>query len=39
MPGRDDDLIQWLNSLGKGEKSFHIRHALREWLIMHSRTK
>ncbi len=30
MPGRDDDLIEWLENLGEGEKSFYIRQALRE---------
>lgn len=29
-PGRDDELIQWLESLGKGERSCFIRKALRE---------
>ena len=32
MPGRDNDLIEWLQNLGEGEKSFHIRQALRERL-------
>ncbi len=33
MPGRDDDLIEWLETLGEGEKSFHIRQVLREKLF------
>jgi len=33
MPGRDDDLIDWLQNLGEGEKSFHIRQALRERIL------
>jgi len=33
MPGRDDDLIEWLENLGEGEKSFHIRQALREKVL------
>lgn len=32
MPGRDDDLIEWLESLGKGEISFYIRQVLRRGL-------
>ncbi len=31
-PGRDDDIIRWLKSLGEKERSFYIRMALREWL-------
>jgi len=31
-PGRDDDLIRWLEPLGEGERSFHIRQALRRGL-------
>lgn len=27
--GRDRDLIAWLESFGEGERSFHIRQALR----------
>lgn len=29
-PGRDEDLITWLESLGEGERSFFIRNALRK---------
>ena len=32
MPGRDDDLIQWLETLGEGERSFYIRQVLRRGL-------
>ncbi len=28
-PGRDDDLIAWLESLGAGDQSYHIRETLR----------
>ena len=28
-PGRDDDLIKWLEEIGEGERSFFIRQALR----------
>ena len=28
-PGRDDDLIAWVNSLGQDERSYNIRQALR----------
>jgi len=28
-PGRDDDLISWINSLGQDERSYNIRQALR----------
>lgn len=31
-PERDSDLIEWLNSLGEGERSCFIRHALRKTL-------
>jgi hypothetical protein len=31
-PERDSDLIAWLNSLGEGERSCFIRHALRKTL-------
>ena len=31
-PGRDDDLIGWLEALGEGERSYHIRQALRRGL-------
>jgi hypothetical protein len=31
-PERDSDLIEWLNSLGEGERSCFIRHALRKAL-------
>lgn len=31
-PERDNDLIDWLNSLGEGERSFFIRQALRQAL-------
>ena len=30
--GRDDDLIQWLESLGEGERSHFIRQTLRRGL-------
>jgi|GEM_PF-2879996 len=29
---RDEDLIAWLESLGEGERSFHIRQTLRQGL-------
>lgn len=29
-PGRDQDLITWLDSLGEGERSFFIRNTLRK---------
>lgn len=29
---RDKDLINWLEGLGKGERSFYIRQALRQAL-------
>ena len=29
---RDDDLLQWFNALGEGERSFFIRQALRRGL-------
>ncbi len=29
QPGRDDELIRWLDSLGAGERSHYIRQALR----------
>jgi hypothetical protein len=28
-PGRDDDLIEWAESLGAGDQSYHIRETLR----------
>ncbi len=28
-PGRDDDLIRWLESLGSGDQSYYIRESLR----------
>jgi len=28
-PGRDDDLIAWISSLGQDERSYNIRRALR----------
>ncbi len=28
-PGRDNDLIEWLESLGTGDKSYFIRESLR----------
>ena len=28
-PGKDDDLIKWLESLGSGDKSYFIRETLR----------
>lgn len=31
-PERDSDLINWLDSLGEGERSFFIRQALRQAL-------
>jgi hypothetical protein len=30
--GRDDDLIQWLDGLPEGERSFYLRQALRKGL-------
>jgi len=32
-PGRDDMIIDWLNSLGDNDKSYHIREALRSYLL------
>jgi hypothetical protein len=29
---RDEDLLQWFNALGEGERSFFIRQALRRGL-------
>jgi hypothetical protein len=29
-PGRDDEIIQWLNSRSKRERSFFIREALKK---------
>lgn len=31
-PGRDDQIIEWLDSLPQDEKGVFIRQALREWL-------
>jgi len=31
-PGRDDDLIGWLEALGEGERSYSIRQTLRRGL-------
>ena len=31
-PGRDDDLISWLEALGEGERSYCIRQTLRRGL-------
>ena len=31
-PGRDDDLIDWMKTLGEGERSFHLRQTLRRGL-------
>jgi len=31
-PGRDDDLIAWLESMGEGERSYFIRQVLRRGL-------
>ncbi len=28
-PGRDDDLIRWVESLGNGDQSYYIRESLR----------
>ena len=32
-PGRDDIIIDWLISLGDNDKSYHIREALRSYLL------
>ena len=34
-PGRDDDLINWFESLGDGDKSYYIRETLRKNLNSH----
>ncbi len=31
--GRDDDLISWINNAGEGDRSYHIREALRQSLF------
>ena len=31
-PGRDDELIKWLEHVGKNDRSYHIREALRGFL-------
>ncbi len=32
-PGRDDDLISWINNAGEGDRSYHIREVLRQSLF------
>lgn len=32
-PGRDDDIIDWLESLGEGERSFFMRQAIRTAIL------
>jgi len=32
-PGRDDDLISWIYGAGDGDRSYHIREALRQGLL------
>ena len=32
-PGRDDDLISFINNAGEGDRSYHIREALRQGLF------
>jgi len=34
-PGRDDDLINWYESLGDGDRSYYIRETLRKNLNSH----
>lgn len=31
--GRDDDLINWIQSTGEGDRSYHIRQAIRQGLL------
>ena len=31
-PGRDDDLINWIINAGEGDRSYHIREAIRRGL-------
>ncbi len=31
-PGRDDDLIGWIANAGEGDRSYHIREAIRQGL-------
>jgi len=33
-PGRDDDLISFINNTGEGDRSYHIREKLRQGLFM-----
>lgn len=32
-PGRDDDLINWIQGTGEGDRSYHIRQAIRQGLL------
>ena len=32
-PGRDNDLIGWINNAREGDRSYHIREALRQSLF------
>ncbi len=32
-PGRDDNLIDWITDAGEGDRSYHIRQAIRQGLI------
>ncbi len=32
-PGRDDDLLSWINNAGEGDRSYHIRETLRRGLF------
>lgn len=31
-PGRDDDLINWIQNTGEGDRSHHIRQTIRQGL-------
>jgi hypothetical protein len=31
-PGRDDDLIAWIQNTGEGDRSYHIRQMIRQGL-------
>ncbi len=31
--GRDDDLIEWITNAGDGDRSYHIREAIRRGLL------
>ena len=32
-PGRDDDLINWIQSKEEGDRSYHIRQVIRQGLL------